>query len=144
MELKKQYYCVKIVLYKGYHTDKTVYYHWCIPFNLLLKYKWYFEYLAALVKVSNPREKVVLHTGEQTLLAGEEYIEWKTKTLLRAKRSQLKKLQAQKIDDDLFSYTSEKHSEKKAKLQHEIERLEAGHFDYWVMPTYINRIKEVC
>lgn len=42
--------------------------------RIVSKWKWYFEYLAALVKVNNPRNRVELTIGAQDLLQGKEYI----------------------------------------------------------------------
>ena len=84
MEAKKQI-CVKITIYKGSHADEVVYYRNKLPFEIAEKWKWYFEYIAAIVKVNNPKRKVELVMCVQTLLQGQEYIESKSKTLLRAK-----------------------------------------------------------
>lgn len=103
---------------------------------------WYFEYLASLLKVHYPKRKVVLVTGRQDMPVGQEYIETRSKTLLSAKRGQLKKLLNSPYDDDLFGFNREKRQNKIAKIEEEIKALESGQFNYWVAPTYINRIKE--
>lgn len=140
-------YIVKITLYKGYYADVVVYYNYAIPHVVFRKYEWYFDYLAALVKVRFPHEKVELlksQQGTKPFLAGEDYIEKKSQSLLRAKRSQLKQLETKGFDDDLFSFKGQEIEEKKDRIRKEIEDLENGKFNYWFPPTYINRIKELC
>jgi len=140
-------YIVKITLYKGYYADVVVYYNYAIPHVVFRKYEWYFDYLAALVKVRFPHEKVELlksQQGTKPFLAGKDYIEKKSQSLLRAKRSQLKQLETKGFDDDLFSFKGQEIEGKKDRIRKEIEDLENGKFNYWVPPTYINRIKELC
>lgn len=67
--------CVKITIYKDYHADEVIYYRNKLPARIVSKWRWYFEYVAARVKVSNPRRKVELFIGPQTLLQGQEYID---------------------------------------------------------------------
>lgn len=140
-------YIVKITIYKGYYADVVVYYNYAIPHVVFRKYEWYFDYLAALVKVRFPHEKVELlkyQQGTKPFIAGKDYIEKKSQSLLRAKRSQLKQLETKVFDDDLFSFKGQELEEKKDRIRKEIEDLENGKFNYWVPPTYINRIKELC
>ena len=140
-------YIVKITLYKGYYADAVVYYNYAIPHVVFSKYEWYFDYLAALVKVRFPHEKVELlksQQGTKPFLAGKDYIEKKSQSLLKAKRSQLKQLETKGFDDDLFSFKGQEIEEKKSRIRKEIEDLENGKFNYWFPPTYINRIKELC
>lgn len=135
-------YCVKIMMYKGAHADTVVYYRNKLPMILIEKYRWYFEYLAALIKVHNPRIKVELIACPQELLQGRQYVERKTETLLIAKRSALRKCENEVISDDLFSYKSAENNYKKRRLIDEIKDLENGDFNYYVPVEYINRIKE--
>ena len=132
---------VKITLYKDTQADKVIYYRNKITVNMSIKWRWYFDYLAALVKVSNPRQKVALDIGIQKMLQGKEYIESKTKTLLSAKKGQLKKLEKTGYIDDVFGFETEKREDKIEKIRMEIEALERGEFNYYVPPVYINEIK---
>lgn len=102
---------------------------------------WYFEYLAALVKVSNPHRHVDLYVGPQTLRQGQDYVEHKIETLLRAKRARLKKEESRIIDDDLFGYSSEAQRKRIDGLYSEINKLERGEFNGYIPPIYINNIK---
>lgn len=144
--IKPTDYIVKITLYKGYYADVVVYYNYAIPHVVFCKYEWYFDYLAALVKVRFPREKVELlksQQGTKPFLAGKDYIEKKSQSLLKAKRSQLKQLETKGFADDLFSFKSQEIEEKKQRIKNEIDDLEKGNFNYWFPPTYINKIKEI-
>lgn len=144
--IKPTDYIVKITLYKGYYADAVVYYNYAIPHVVFTRYQWYFDYLAALVKVRFPHEKVELlkvQAGDKPFLAGKDYIEKKSQSLLRAKKSQLKQLETKGFADDLFSFKSQEIEEKKQRIKNEIDDLEKGKFNYWFPPTYINKIKEI-
>lgn len=133
---------VKISIYKDWHVEEVIYYRYAMPLPIVRKWQWYFEYLAALVKVHNPRRTVELIIVSQDVLCGDDYIAKKTKTLLQAKRPQLKQAQNKRINDDLFGHTSSAHQSKLDRLRDEIEALERGEFRYYVPQTYINKIKK--
>ena len=78
----------------------------------------------------------------QTLLQGQEYIESKTKTMLRAKRGKLNRLKQGVVDDDLFGFNQQRNEEKRKCIENEIAALERGEFNYYVPQTYINKIKQ--
>lgn len=106
------------------------------------QWKWYFEYMAARIKVRHPRRKVELVICAQTLLQGEEYIKVKSASLLKAKKSRLTKLIERPVAADLFGFNQEVRNKKIEALMAEIEALERGEFNYYVPQTYINSIKE--
>lgn len=60
--------------------------------DFVVRWKWYFEYIAALVKTKNPYCHVILTIGQQNTLCGEDYITTKTISLLRHKKATLEKL----------------------------------------------------
>lgn len=134
--------CVKITIYKDYHADEVIYYRNKLPARIVSKWRWYFEYVAARVKVSNPRRKVELFIGPQTLLQGQEYIDARRATLLQAKKSKMKQLQNTPINDDLFSFGRQEQDRKIQNVQGEIDALERGEFNYYVPPEYINVVKK--
>lgn len=121
--------------------EEVVYYNGNLPLDMCVRWKWYFEYLASLVKVANPKRRVEFYCGRQDLPLGQDYIEVKTKTLLKGKRSQLSKLDKQ-VDDDLFGFTSEAREKKRQRILKEIEELESGVFRYYVPPVYINKLRK--
>lgn len=138
-------YIIKIELYKGCHVEEVVYYRYEVPHTTLFNYRWYFEYLAALVKVAHPKDKVNLliqQIGtEDPFLAGKYYIEKKSKSLLAYKKGEVKRLQTKKFDDDLFSSKAADIQTKINKLNDDIEKLERGEVIFWFPPTYKNTIK---
>ena len=140
--IQKPQICVKIMVYKGCHVDQVVYYRNKLPMWIVEKWKWYFEYLAARIKVAHPRRKVELVICAQTLLQGDEYIQAKTASLLKAKRSRLKRLQNEPVAADLFSFGEEERQYKTNALESEIQALERGEFNYYVPVTNINKVKQ--
>lgn len=133
--------CVKIAIRKACNDWEVIYYRNKLPMWIIEQWRWYFEYLAAIVKVSNPRKKVELIICAQTLKQGEEYIEEKSKNLLRAKETKLKRLENTLVQDDLFNYAKDERDKKIQAVQGEINALKRGEFNYYVPVTYINEIK---
>lgn len=136
--------CAKITIsmlqYPGI-PEEVVYFRGDLPLELCVRWRWYFEYLASLVKVANPKRRVEFYCGRQYLPLGKEYIKVKTKTLLAGKRRKLTELGKQ-VDDDLFGFTSEAREKKRQRIQSEIEELESGVFKYYVPPVCINRLRK--
>lgn len=130
------------MVYGKCHVDEVVYYRNKLPMHIVEQWKWYFEYVAARIKVKHPRRKVELVICAQTLLQGEEYIEAKTLSLLKSKRNMLKRLQERPVTPDLFGFNQEARQEKIEKCAKEIDALERGEFNYYVPQTYINNLKE--
>lgn len=133
----------------GYSVEDVVYYRYKLPMNLMLKYKWYFEYLVALVKVNNPRRHVQLLIGRQDdktdndrILCGQDYIDAKTPSLIAGKQRAISRLRNKIPDADLFGLNDSEHEAKINAIQSEINALERGEFNYYVFPEYINKIKQ--
>lgn len=133
----------------GYSVEDVVYYRYKLPMNLMLKYKWYFEYLVALVKVNNPRRHVELliirqdnNTGYNQILCGQDYIGAKIPLLIVGKKRAISKLRNKIPDGDLFGLNEYEHQAKINGIQSEIDALERGEFNYYVFPEYINKIKQ--
>ena len=137
--------CVKISI-SGLNSqlvEEVIYYKYNLDVELATRWKWYFRYIAALVQVNNPHRKVELYVGPQgEILCGQDYIDSKSKSLLKAKSSQLKQLEKTIVQDDLFNLTLHDHETKKQRIKEEINALERGEFNYYVLPTYINKIKK--
>ena len=130
------------MVYDKFHVDEVVYYRNKLPMWIVEQWKWYFEYMAARIKVRHPRRKVELVICAQTLLQGEEYIKAKSASLLKAKKSRLTKLIERPVAADLFGFNQEVRNKKIEALMAEIQALERGEFNYYVPQTYINTIKE--
>ncbi len=134
---------VKILIYSGCLAEATIYYRYNLPMRIVEKWKWYFEYLAAKVKCANPHRKVeLLISSQENCLCGSDYVSERTKNLLRAKYIKLTQLQTGRYEDDLFGLAKADNEAKVESVKAEIDALERGEFNYYVPPTYINRIKE--
>lgn len=125
-----------------YHIDDVVYYRSGMTPGFVERWMWYFEYLAALVKVNNPRRKVEFYNGPQDVLVGKEWHEYRRGVLLKSRMAKLKKLEKGVVDDDLFHFKSEDNERKKAEVKSQLESLERDEFPIPEFPEYINKIKE--
>ncbi len=123
--------------------DEVVYYRADLKMSLALRWSWYFEYLAALVKVKHPKRKVnlIITRKPDELKLGDEYIAEKTKTLLKAKRGQINRL-TKDSTTDLFGFADSDRQEKIGKIQSEIDALERGEFPYYYPVERKNVIKK--
>lgn len=124
------------------HIDDVVYYRSGMSPDFVVRWMWYFEYLAALVKVNNPRRKVEFYNGPQDVLVGKEWHEYRRGVLLKSRMAKLKKLEKGVVDDDLFHFKSEDNERKKAEVKAQLESLERDEFPIPEFPEYINKIKE--
>lgn len=122
--------------------EEVVYYNYKIPMRVVLRYEWYFDYLQALIKTHNPHRKVELSILRQESPCGQDYADSKRDTLIQGKKSHITRLRSRKIVDDIFGFARAEQEEKIAKVQSEIESLERGEFNYYIPPTYINRVKK--
>jgi hypothetical protein len=141
-KIQPSWICVKITVYKGCYADKVVYYRGQISIDMLEKWRWYFEYLAARIKVKHPRRKVELTICPQTLPLGDEYVQEKIKNLLRHRRAKLQKLINTHVESDLFNDNQIDLEKKIEQTREEIAALDRGEYTGWVPPYYINEIKQ--
>lgn len=127
----------------GNIVDQTVYYRCRMPYNFMMRWLWYFEYLQARVKVKHPHRVVNLIVGRMNpqILLGQDFIEQRRVTLLKSRQRKIDKLVSSPINDDLFHYTSQDVREQINKLKSEIKALEAGEIIFPVIPDYVNNIK---
>ena len=88
--------------------EAVPYYHRLLPYDIVTRYKWYFEYMVARIKVKHPKRRVIIQYIEDKLPTKEEQITKKRNDLLRAK-----------------IYNIMKNNEKKSKkiLDMELEKL---------------------
>lgn len=123
-------------------TEEVVYYRRQMSLDFFIRWMWYFEYLAALVKVHNPHRRVELYAGSDEYLPEKEEIEKKAKSLLSRKLGQIKRLKGEVVQDDLFGFAQEKHNQKIERVQGEIESLQRGENNFFYMTEYKNTIKK--
>lgn len=122
--------------------DEVVYYRRQMGLEHLIRWRWYFEYLAALVKVHNPHRRVVLYAGRDEYMSESEEIEKKAKSLLSSKLRQIKRLRAMPVQDDLFGYAQESHDRKIERINREIDSIQRGEVNFYYPVEQINNVKK--
>ena len=129
--------------YKSHTAERVVYLRTGMEVDFAVRWRWWFEYLAALVKVHHPHRKVELSVGQQTVLLGEEWKAERTRNLLKDRRARLKRLEGEVVAPvDLFGFAEQAHEDKIAKCREDIRRLEAGTYHIPDFPDYRNEIKD--
>ena len=116
--------------------DEVIYFRYGIDINTFSRWKWYFEYLVAKIKINYPKSKVFFEYGEQNLIFGNEYILKKKKDLLKRKEINLKKIEG---DKKLMLFEDELSTSKKNRLIQEIEDLKNNEFNFYIPNEYINK-----
>lgn len=142
METMKTVVKISISGEKRTHVDSVIYYRSGMSADFAQRWMWYFEYLAALVKVANPRKRVELYRGPQTILLGAEWHEHRRQALIKSRTTKLKQLMRTNVDDDLFHFTSDDHAVKIEKIQKQLSRLDRDEEPIPEFPEYINQIKK--
>lgn len=122
--------------------EEVIYYRYKMPMNLALRWEWYFNYLASLVKVNNPKRRVNLTIARQECLCGEDFIKGRIPTLIAGKKRYITRLYNQPFTDDLFNLARAERDEKIARINGEIQALERGEYNYYIPPVYINKIRK--
>ena len=120
----------------------VVYYRGNVSVLFIERWRWFVEYLAARVKVANPRRTVWMYIGPQEVMVGKEWHEYRRASLLKSSQRRLKKLEEGVIDDDLFHFKSQENEQKQNAERERIEALEKDEFQFDEFPEYINRIKK--
>lgn len=125
-----------------YHIDDVVYYRSGMEPEFIERWLWFFEYLAAKIKVANPRRKVEFYKGPQEIKLGREWHEYRRGVMMKSRTTKLKQLEKGVVDDDLFHFKSEDNERKKAEVKAQLESLERDEFPIPEFPEYINKIKD--
>lgn len=125
-----------------YHIDDVVYYRSGMSPDFITRWLWFFEYLAARIKVANPRRKVEFYKGPQEVKLGRDWHEYRRGVMMKSRITKLKQLEKGVVDDDLFHFKSEDNERKKAEVKSQLESLERDEFPIPEFPEYINKIKE--
>lgn len=133
---------VKISIGSYCSVDEVVYYRSGLSVDFVVRWLWYFEYIASLIKIHNPRKKVTLFHGHQDVLVGKEWHDFRRQSLLKSKTNRLKRLQNSMFDDDLFGFESQERELKIARLKMDIVALEEDRYTFDEFPDYINLMKK--
>lgn len=120
----------------------VLYYRGNVSVLFIERWRWFVEYLAARVKVANPRRTVWVYIGPQEVMVGKEWHEYRRGVLLKSAQKRLKKLEEGVVDDDLFHFKSQENEQKQEAERSKIEALEKDEFQFAEFPEYINKIKQ--
>lgn len=125
-------------------TEKTAYYRCRMPYDFIVRWLWYFEYLQARIKVAHPRRVVNLTIGrmDPEMRLGQEFIDYRRVTLIKSRNRKLDKLLNTPFNDDLFGFKSSEVNERINQLRNEIAALERGEVTFPVLPDYVNTVRE--
>lgn len=124
-----------------YHIDDVVYYRSGMSPDFVQRWLWFFEYLSARVKVSNPRRKVELYKGTQDIMLGSEWHEYRRNVMMKSCNTKLKKLEKGIVNDDLFHFASQDNDRKISEVRSKLASLAKDEFPIQEFPEYINKIK---
>lgn len=124
------------------HIDDVVYYRSGMSPDFVQRWLWFFEYLAARIKVAYPRRKVVFYKGPQDIMLGSEWHEYRRGVMMKSCCTKLKKLEKGVINDDLFHFASQDNDRKISEVKTKLASLEEDNFPIPDFPEYINKIKQ--
>lgn len=112
--------------------------------DFVVRWRWYFDYLAALVKVCHPHLNVVIHCGtlDDDIKLGNDWHDYRRTTMLQSARRKLAQLESADIALDIFGFAQEDHARDLASQRALVEALENDTHPIPEFPEYINRIKE--
>lgn len=124
------------------HIDDVIYYRSGMTPDFVDRWMWFYEYLAARVKVANPRRRVEIYHGPSDILLGKAWHDYRRLALLKSRKIKLKQLQKITPDGDLFGFAQADHEQRLCAVQQQI--LELEHDDYPIpgFSEYINKIKD--
>lgn len=129
----------------SYHqVARTIYYRSGMSPDFVVRWRWYFDYLAALVKVRNPHQNVIIYCGplDDEIKLGKEWHEYRRGVMLRTCRKKLTELAAMQVEGDLFGLGRSERDAEVAKWTAKLEALEADSYPIPDFPEYINLIKK--
>lgn len=124
------------------HIDDVVYYRSGMSPDFVARWMWYFEYLAARVKVANPRRRVELWHGPADIMLGQEWHEYRRLAMLKSRNIKLKQLQKNTPEVDLFGFALEDQEKRIDEVKRQMALLERDEYPIPDFPEYVNKIKE--
>ena len=124
------------------HVEDVVYYRSGMTPDFVTRWRWYFDLLAALVKVANPRRRVEVWSGPVDIMLGEEWHQHRRQAMLKSRNIKLKQLRNLTPSNDLFGFGMADHEQHVSEVQRQIELLERDEYPIAEFPEYINKIKD--
>lgn len=123
------------------HIGDVVYYRSGMTPDFVARWRWYFDFLAALVKVANPRRRVEIWSGPVDIMLGDEWHQHRRAAMLKSRAIKLKQLRNFTPSNDLFGFAMADHERQVSEVQRQIELLERDEYPIAEFPEYINLIK---
>lgn len=125
MEIWKKMY-VKIYFGQTTAHRQTVYFRDELSFELFQKWKWYFEYRAALLRVQNPKCCIELHYGSYDYIPDAQARAKRTKDILTARKAKYTKAHNQLCNirnnhNSLFPIEDDKYYIEALKKVHQLK-----------------------
>lgn len=124
------------------HIDDVVYYRSGMSPDFVSRWMWFFEYIAARVKVAHPRRRVDLFHGPSDILLGKAWHDYRRQALLKSRKIKLKQLLKKTPDGDLFGFAIADYNQRISDVKFQITELESDDYPISDFPEYINKIKE--
>lgn len=124
------------------HIDDVIYYRSGMTPDFVTRWMWYYEYLAARVKVANPHIRVVLWHGPIEIMLDDEWHEHRRLSMLKSRYLKLKRLQSVAPINDLFGFAVAEHDECIRDVVNDIALLERDEYPIAEFPGYINKVKK--
>lgn len=123
------------------HIDDVIYYRSGMSPDFVDRWMWFYEYLAARVKVANPRRRVVIYHGPSDILVGQAWHDYRRQALLKSRKNKLKQLQKITPDGDLFGVAKADYELLLCNVKQQITELEHDEYPIPDFSVYINKIK---
>lgn len=124
------------------HIEDVVYYRSGMTPDFVTRWRWYFDLLAAMVKVAHPRRRVEVWAGPVDIMLGDEWHQHRRAVMLKSRNIKLKQLRNFTPSDDLFGFGMADHDARISKVMKQIELLERDQYPIPEFPEYVNKVKD--
>ena len=125
------------------HVEDVIYYRSGMSVDQAIRWRWYFEYLAAIVKVRHPHRRVfcVITSGDDIML-GKEWHEHRRQAMIKTATRKIRELESQPVNDDLFGFNAKERADELAEWRKKLSMLQWDVYPIPDFPEYINKIKQ--
>ena len=125
------------------HVEDVIYYRSGMSVDQAIRWRWYFEYLAAIVKIRHPRRRVVCTiTSGSDLMLGKEWHEHRRETMIKTASRKIRELESEPVKDDLFGFNAKEREDELTVWRNKLSMLQQDIYPIPDFPEYINKIKE--
>lgn len=125
------------------HVDDVIYYRSGMSVDFAIRWRWFFDYLTARVKVAHPRQNVkcVITSGADIML-GKEWHEHRRQAMIKTAGRKIRELESPLVNDDLFGFNAKDRADELTKWRKKLSMLQSDIYPIPDFPEYINKIKE--